>query len=88
LALLGGRVVPGAFAPAAFFVYETGDRERIGLAMEAIDSPPTSDVEIREIGGVACALWTADGHSFALVGGSPARLGELARLIRLAQLDI
>ena len=52
LALLGGRIVPGASAPAAFLVYETGDRERIGLAIEAIDSPPASGVDMREIGGV------------------------------------
>jgi anti-sigma factor RsiW len=89
LALLGGRIVPGASAPAAFLVYETGDRERIGLAIEAIDSPPASGVDMREIGGVFCALWTADGHRFALVGqASPARLAELARLVRLRQLNI
>jgi anti-sigma factor RsiW len=89
LALIGGRIVPGASSPAAFLVYETPGRERIGLAMEAIDSPPASGVEMREVGGVACAVWTADGHSFALVGhGSQARLAELARLIRLGQLKI
>jgi anti-sigma factor RsiW len=89
LALLGGRIVPGAAAPAAFLVYETGDRERIGLAIEAIDSPPASGVDMREIGGVVCALWTADGHRFALVGhASPARLAELARLVRLGQLNL
>jgi anti-sigma factor RsiW len=87
--LLGGRVVPGALSPAAFLVYESQSGERLGLEMEAIDSPPPSDVEMREIGDVACALWTADGHRFVLVGrASPARLAELARLIRLGQLEI
>jgi anti-sigma factor RsiW len=86
LVLLGGRIVPGAFSPGEFQLYENPRHERIALQVEAIDSPPETDVEIRGSGDVLYASWTGAGHSFALVGrASPARLTELARRIRESQ---
>jgi anti-sigma factor RsiW len=82
LILLGGRIVPGADSPAALALYENSQRERIGLYVEALDSPPTTDVEIRNCGDMLCASWTAAGHGFALIGRiSGARMTEVARLI-------
>jgi anti-sigma factor RsiW len=82
-ALIGGRIVPGAFSPTEFVLYETPRHERFALEIEPIDSPPETDVEIRESGGVLCASWMGMGRSFALVGrASPAQMRELARLVR------
>jgi anti-sigma factor RsiW len=81
--LLGGRIVPGAFSPAQYLLYENPQHERIALEIEAIDAPPETNAEISQIGAVLCASWSGTGHSFALVGRvSRARLVELARLVR------
>jgi anti-sigma factor RsiW len=83
LALIGGRIVPGASSPAAFLIYESPRRERFAIAMEAVDAPPETDLAIDDSGGVLCASWTGAGHSFAIVGrASRGRLAELARLVR------
>jgi anti-sigma factor RsiW len=81
--LIGGRIVPGAAAPAEFLLYENRRRERIAIEIEAVDSPPETAVADHESGDVHCASWTGAGHSFAIVGRGPAeRLAELARLVR------
>ena len=83
LVLLGGRIVPGVFAPAEFLLYENPRHDRIALEIEAADAPPTTGIEIRESGDVLCVSWTGAGRSFAIVGrGSRAQMTELARLIR------
>lgn len=82
LILLGGRIVPGAASPASFALYEDSQRERIGLYVEALDSPPAAQVEVKVCGDMLCASWTADGHGFALIGRlSRAKMIEMARLI-------
>ena len=86
LSLLGGRLVPGAVFPAGFLFYENARRERVGLAVEALDSPSATDVEIGQIGGLSYASWIGSGHSYALIGRiSGERIMELARLIREGQ---
>jgi anti-sigma factor RsiW len=83
LALLGGRIVPGAFSPAGVLLYENPGHERIALAIEMADAPPETAIGFDEGGGVLCAFWTGAGHSYAIVGRvSRARLSELARLVR------
>jgi len=83
LALLGGRIVPGAFSPAQFLLYENARRERVGLAIEALDSPPATDVALGGSGGALFASWTGAGHGFAILGGvSSAQIARLARLVR------
>ena len=83
LTLVGGRIVPGAFSSAQYVLYENPQHERIALAIETIDAPPETKVEIGQIGAVLCASWTGTGHSLALVGRvSRARLAELARIVR------
>ena len=82
LILLGGRIVPGAASPAILALYENSQRERVGLFIEALDSPPATKVEIKACGDMLCASWIAAGHGFALVGRMPsARMTELARQI-------
>jgi anti-sigma factor RsiW len=83
LILLGGRIVPGAFSPAQYLLYENAQHERLALEIETIDAPPESPVEIHEAGNVVCASWTGTGRSFVLVGrASRAKLGEWARDVR------
>jgi len=83
LALLGGRIVPGASAPAQFALYENARRERVGVAIEPMDSPPVTPIALAESGGVSSASWTGAGHGFAVLGdlaGAPiARIARLAR---------
>jgi anti-sigma factor RsiW len=89
LILLAARIVPGAASPASFALYEDSQRERIGLYVEALDSPPAARVEVKVCGDMLCASWTAAGYGFALVGRlSRARMIELARLIGDSQLKI
>jgi anti-sigma factor RsiW len=83
LVLLGGRIVPGAFSPAQFLLYQNARRERVGVEIEALDSPPATDVALGESGGVPSASWTGAGHGFAILGGvSSAQIARLARLVR------
>jgi anti-sigma factor RsiW len=85
LTLVGGRIVPGAFAPAAFALYEDNRRNRIALQTEPADARPAGPIAIGQAGGLADASWTRAGRSFALVARAPAaRLDELARRIREA----
>jgi anti-sigma factor RsiW len=86
LNLIGGRVVPGAFTSAEYWLYENGRHERIALEIEAIDAPPESGVAVDAVGEIARAFWTGAGRRFALVGRAPrAQLAELARLLRQGQ---
>jgi anti-sigma factor RsiW len=81
LALLGGRIVPGAFAPAAFVVYEDARQNRIALETEP--SAAAAAMAVAEAGGVSSASWIRAGRGFALVARAPrARVEELARRVR------
>lgn len=83
LALVGGRVVPGAYAPAAFLLYEDPRRQRFAIQAENVEAPPETDLAIEDSSGLLSASWTGARHGFALVGrASRARLTELARLAR------
>jgi anti-sigma factor RsiW len=76
--LIGGRVLPGHAANAAFLLYETGDGERIALVAEpatagAVVSPPDNGDRIRAV------AWTSGGFDFGLAGViARARLDALA----------
>lgn len=87
LALLGGRIIPGAFSPAQFMLYENARRERVGVAIEPLDSPPTSAIVFSDSGGVPSASWTGAGHGFAVLGAaSGAPIARLALMIRDGEL--
>jgi anti-sigma factor RsiW len=86
LVLLGGRIVPGAFSPAQFLLYENAGGERVGLQIETLDSPPATNVALGESGGALAASWTGAGHGFAILGRvSSAQIARLARLVRDAE---
>lgn len=75
------RTMPGEAEPAAFLLYESPARVRVGLIVERTpetDSPPA----MSDDGGLRCLLWRAAGYSFALVG--PADPDTLRRLGRAA----
>ncbi|MFO1114817.1 MAG: hypothetical protein U1E28_03985 [Beijerinckiaceae bacterium] len=78
LRLVGGRVVPGHAAPAAFLLYETGEGERIVLVAEAAGAEPLGPAP--EAGaGVAALVWKSGGFVFGLAGSiSRARMESLA----------
>ena len=81
LTLMGGRIVAGARAPAAFLLYQTRQHARVGLIAEPLDAPARKGLRVRRSGGVETVYWTGAGHGFALVGPfSEQRLTDLARL--------
>lgn len=83
LVLLGGRIVPGAFSPAQFLLYQGARGARVGVAIEALDSPPATSAVLDESGGARRASWTAAGHGFAIFGGaSRAQITRLVRMVR------
>jgi anti-sigma factor RsiW len=82
-ALIGGRIIPGAFSPAQFMLYENAGRERVAVTIEPLDSPPASAIALSQSGGVFGASWTDAGHGFAVLGaasGTP--IARLARMVR------
>jgi anti-sigma factor RsiW len=68
LKLIGGRIIPGARVPAAFVVYESRLRDRLGLIMEPLDAPRPVRPEALKTGDIRAAFWPGAGHSFALIG--------------------
>ena len=81
LKLVGGRLLPGPAAPAAFFMYETASGERFTLYTSRADTETT---QMRYASGAADgALFWAD-RSVGYVLSGPAdrdRLGQVARLV-------
>lgn len=74
--LVGARVIPGAIQPAAFLLYETGERARLSLVAERAQGAAPG---VHAAEGFAVRTWRADGFDFALAGRIPkARLDALA----------
>lgn len=74
--LVGARVLPGAVQPAAFLLYETGDRARLALVAERAQAAAPG---AHAADGFAVRTWRADGFDFALAGRVPqTRLDALA----------
>ena len=89
--LLGGRVVPGQFAPAAFLLYGR-DAERLGLylARDPTPSPPIT-VFVPD-GAVVVRAWSEDGLGAALastddVRAADAGIGLVRDAIRRQMID-
>jgi len=80
--LIGARLAPAGGSTAAFLVYETADRQRLGLLIEPLDAPPPFGPELVAINKLTAATWTGSGHGFALVGDlAPAAMDEIVRSI-------
>lgn len=81
---IGARILPGAAANAAFFLYESSDRLRIVLVGEltpsaaALAAPSGATVE----GDIAVRVWRAEGVAWAIAAPTPpARLETIAAAV-------
>jgi anti-sigma factor RsiW len=83
LVLLGGRIVPGASAPAEFLLYEDARGRRIGVLAEDFDAPAASGITLNERGETQAASWTGEDYGFAVLGRAPAaEIAEIALQVR------
>jgi len=65
--LLGGRLLPGLSAPAALFMYESANGERVTLYCTTVKSP-TLPMSYREDGTAASVRWTEDDYGWVVSG--------------------
>jgi anti-sigma factor RsiW len=79
LRLVGGRLLPGTFGPAAFFMYEGSSGERFTIYYARTDSPPTA-MRFRAAEPFAAVYWIERGLAYVVSG-----LPERERLLRVAQ---
>ena len=82
LALLGGRLTPGEWGPAAFLLYETSGGDRTGLFISRVathNSQPLSSVEEHS----ARAVYWIDGGAIDVLAGSMSfdKLTRIARFL-------
>lgn len=81
LKLVGGRLLPGPQAPAAFFMYESGSGERFTLYTSRADTETT---QMRYAANAAdgALFWADRNVGYVLSGPSDkGRLGQIARLV-------
>jgi anti-sigma factor RsiW len=79
LKLVGGRLLPGPFGPAAFCMYEGPTGERFTIYYARTDSPPTA-LRYRAADRFAAFYWVEQGLAYVVSGP-----GERARLLSVAQ---
>jgi anti-sigma factor RsiW len=79
LKLVGGRLLPGPFGPAAFCMYEGSSGERFTIYYARTDSPQTA-MRYREADPFAAVYWVE--HGLAYVVSGPA---DRERLLNVAQ---
>lgn len=79
LRLLGGRLLPGIAGPAALFMYEAGNGERVTLYCSKFDEP-SSALRYSEVGTVAAVNWVESGYAWVVSGpASKSRLKSIAK---------
>jgi anti-sigma factor RsiW len=66
--LVGGRLLPSEYGPAAQLMYEDADRRRITLYVCAADLAEGEAFEIARSGPVNALLWNGGGMAWAMVG--------------------
>lgn len=71
LSLVGGRMLTGPRGPAAFFVFEGADGERITLYCARLGTMPDEDPRTMRADGFTTVYWLDDGIGFALTGDVP-----------------
>jgi anti-sigma factor RsiW len=79
LKLVGGRLLPGPFGPAAFCMYEGASGERFTIYYARTDSPQTA-MRYRAADRFAAFYWVENGLAY-VVSGPP----ERERLLQVAQ---
>jgi anti-sigma factor RsiW len=78
--LMGGRLLPAEDGPAAQFMYENGDRERLTLYLRARVGGETA-FRYHEEGGVGAFYWSDEGFGYAI-----AAKADRGLLLHIAQL--
>jgi anti-sigma factor RsiW len=79
LKLVGGRLLPGPFGPAAFFMYEGPSGERFTIYYARTDTPPTA-MRYRAADRLAAFYWVDQGVAYVVSGGA-----DRERLLQVAQ---
>ncbi len=79
LKLVGGRLLPGPFGPAAFCMYEGPSGERFTIYYARTDSPQTA-MRYRAAERFAAFYWVEDGLAYVVTGPV-----ERERLLQVAQ---
>ncbi|HEY7663180.1 MAG TPA: anti-sigma factor [Xanthobacteraceae bacterium] len=79
LRLVGGRLLPGPFGPAAFIMYEGASGERFTIYYARTDSPQTA-MRYREAERFAALYWVERGLAYVVTGPS-----DRDRLFSVAQ---
>src|SRR5215468_10859890 len=79
LKLVGGRLLPGPFGPAAFCMYEGPSGERFTIYYARTDSPQTA-MRYREADRFAAVYWVEHGLAYVVSGPT-----DRERLLNVAQ---
>jgi len=79
LKLVGGRLLPGPFGPAAFFMYEGASGERFTIYYARTDTPQTA-MRYRAADRFAAFYWVDQGVAYIVSGPS-----DRERLLQVAQ---
>jgi anti-sigma factor RsiW len=81
LKLVGGRLLPGPEAPAAFLMYESPTGERFTIYISKADTR-TAQMRYRTSDGDGAMFWADDGVGYVVSGPiDKARLNQVARLV-------
>lgn len=81
-ALVGGRLVAGNEKPAALFMYENADRQRLSLQVRRTQEHGDAAFRFAVENGVAIFYWIDDAFSYALSGNlDRTALLAIARLV-------
>ena len=79
LKLVGGRLLPGPFGPAAFCMYEGASGERFTIYYARTDAPQTA-LRYRAGERFAAFFWVENGLAYVVSGP-----GDRERLLKVAQ---
>ena len=80
LKLLGGRLLPGVAGPAALFMYEAGNGERVTLYCSKL-AEPGSALRYSEAENVAAVHWIESGYAWVVSGpANKQRLKGIAKM--------
>jgi anti-sigma factor RsiW len=79
LRLVGGRLLPGPFGPAAFFMYEGPSGERFTIYYARTDTPQTA-MRYRAADRLAAFYWVDQGVAYVVSGSA-----DRERLLQVAQ---
>lgn len=85
LKLLGGRLLPGVIGPAALFMYESGNGERVTIYCSKLGEDRTPLI-YKEGGNVASVQWIEGGYAYVVSG--PADKPKLKGIAKATYLQL